>query len=124
MCHFDEAPPVLGPNQTVTTSIYLETDAVLGYKSELRAPLALRTGIALAMLLPLGLLATPRRRHLLKRSSVLIALALTASLLALTGCSGLYPPSTPPGTYNITLSGQGAHTGMTNTTTVSLIITP
>ncbi len=123
-CTFDNAAPVLGANQTIPSSLHLDTDAVLGYKSELRSPLALRTGIALAMLLPLGMLASPRRRHLLRRSTLLLALVLTGSLFALTGCSGLYPPSTPPGTYTITLTGHGTQTGQTHTTTFTLIVTP
>jgi hypothetical protein len=124
MCTFPDPSPVLGANQTVSASIHIDTDAVLGYKSELRTPFAVRTGIALAMLLPLGLLAAPRRRNLLRSSTLLIALVLTASLLSLTGCSGLYPPSVTPGNYIISITGHGAHTGLAHTTTFTLIVTP
>jgi hypothetical protein len=114
---------MLGANQTIPSSIYFDTDAVLGYKSEARAPLGLRTGTALAMLLPLTLLAAPRRRKLLWRSTLLMALALTASLFSLTGCSSLYPPSVTPGTYTITLTGHGQTTGISHQATFTLIVT-
>lgn len=66
-------------------------------------------------------LANPRRRRLLRRSTLRLAVALSASLLALSGCSGLYPP---PGTYTITITGQGASTGLAHTATFHLIVTP
>jgi hypothetical protein len=122
-CTLDNATPMLGANQTIPSSIYFDTDAVLGYKSEARAPLGLRTGTALAMLLPLTLLAAPRRRKLLRRSTLLLALALTASLFSLTGCSSLYPPSVTPGTYTITLTGHGQTTGISHQATFTLIVT-
>jgi hypothetical protein len=123
-CHFADTPPLLGPNQTVPASIDIQTDAIYDYKSELHSPLALRTSIALATLLPLGLLAAPRRRKLLKRSTLLAVLLLSASLLSLGGCSGLYPPSVAPGTYAITIAGHGARTGLNHTATFNLVVTP
>jgi hypothetical protein len=122
-CNFDNANLALGANHTIPASIYFDTDAVLGYKSESRSPLALRTGFALAMLLPLGLLASPRRRKLLRRSTLLVALLVTATLLSATGCSSLYPASTPPGTYSITLTGQGQTSGISHQATFTLIVT-
>jgi hypothetical protein len=123
-CTIANPKPVLDPNQTVSASIYFDTDAVLGYQSELRSPVALRTGIALAMLLPLGLLATARRRKLLRRSTLVLVLVLSASFFSLTGCSGLYPPSVTPGTYTISLTGHGEHTGQSRSATFTLIVTP
>jgi hypothetical protein len=75
------------------------------------------------MLLPLGLLSGLRRRKLLRYSTFALALLLSASLVSLTGCSGLYPPSVTPGTYTITLIGQGAKTSISNTAYFTLIVT-
>jgi hypothetical protein len=45
-------------------------------------------------------------------------------LFTATGCSGKYPSSTTPGTYQIQISGtaQAAHT--TSTANLTLIVTP
>jgi uncharacterized protein YggE len=51
----------------------------------------------------------------------LFALALATTL---TACSGMQPYHTAPGSYTVTLTGTGAATGRTHTTTFTLNVTP
>jgi hypothetical protein len=81
-----------------------------------------RTAAAFA-LAPFALLLSFAFR---RRANVLVLLAAVSFmvLFTATGCSGKYPSSTTPGTYQIQISGtaQAAHT--TSTANLTLIVTP
>jgi parallel beta-helix repeat protein len=115
-CTFANASPQLAPNGTASTSVVLDTDAVLGFKAGNdglpRAPLVF------AALLPAALLLLRRRRR--------IELALFAGLLGVmamgvSGCSGKYPAHTPPGTYTVVVRASSG--AQTHTAAVTLTVT-
>lgn len=103
-----------------TTAIYLDTDAVIGYLSQNRSGEGMRgvaSGAAVAIALVLVPVAVRRRR----RVASLLGMAMAALLLAgATGCSGKYPDSTPPGTYNLQVTGTSG--SLTHTVTLTLMV--
>jgi hypothetical protein len=115
----------LTPGSTSTSSLYLDTDAVIGYLSQGKsAQLDISRTAAAFALAPFALLLSFAFR---RRGNVLVLLAAVISFTVLfttTGCSGKYPSSTTPGTYQIQISGtaQTAHT--TSTANLTLIVTP
>ena len=124
------APQVnLPANGSVGTTLTLDTDAVLDFKSS--AEPGRRHGprsgwISVAALVPLMLLSFRRRRSRLHW--FMFAGIVLAGLMTVTGCSGKYPASTPPGTYTIVLTATGTPAGGTSATTqtidLTLIVTP
>ena len=129
-CAFD-TPPSLTSGSAATTTLHLDTDAILNFVSADNPPRnptapAPRTGLitALATTLPLGLLsllAVPRRRLPLRLLALLLAASATLTLAS--GCSGKYPGHTPPGTYTINVTAVGQTTHVTHTTPITLIVT-
>jgi hypothetical protein len=123
-CNFRPNDVPLVPNGTASTALYLDTDFVIGFAhNDTRSrpgsnPVA---PITLALLLPTGLLLALRRRRLPVRL-LLFALTTLAATLTLSGCSGLYPPHTAPGTYTITVTGTSGN--ITHSTNITLIVTP
>lgn len=119
------------------SSMLLQTQAEeSGQQPTASAPIAHR-GLAMATLFPgafgLGFLAwRTRRRRWLSRTSLLLMIGLI-STLGIAGCSPLYryyqhgpgfPPATPTGTYNITITAQSSNgvTAVSNSTTLVLTV--
>ena len=120
---FTPADLTLSSGGKATSRVYLDTDAVIGYISQsqprpnLATPLAASTAAALAFIL----LPFARRS---RRLPTLIALTIAAAIaIGATGCSGMYPGSTAPGTYNIQITATGTQTPITHTLTLPLIVT-
>jgi hypothetical protein len=120
---FTPADLKLAAGGNAITSIYLDTDAVIGYLSQTHpahhAPGHIsETAATLALILaPLTL----RRR---RRITTLLTLAIAAAFFAgATGCSGKYPDSTTPGTYNLQITATGTQTGLTHTINLPLTVT-
>jgi hypothetical protein len=122
-CTFDNSTLQLVANGTATAKLTIDTDAVLYYARSKPQPAPHRTlQTTLAPLLPIGLLtlaATRRRRHL----TLLFLLTTIPAALSLSGCSGKYPASTPPGTYTIQVTSAGNTTGLTHNTPITLTVT-
>lgn len=113
----------LSAGNSTTSSVYVDTDAVIGYMSQANSPLqapriAATASVALALVLaPI----TVRRRRTLQ---ALLALTFAAALLAaISGCSGKYPDSTPPGNYTLQITATAAQTGVTHTIALPLTVT-
>ena len=129
-CIFSNNGPLVADGSTISGTVRINTDAIVDFLST-SDPAArttphpyLRSGIAFALLLPVTLFATMRRRRTLGRALSLFA-SLSVFLLAatFTGCSGHYPGHTPPGTYTMTIKGTGAATGVTHSANVTLVVT-
>jgi hypothetical protein len=119
------------------SSMLLQTQAQESGEQPTASVTTGHSGLAFAILLPgtfgLGFLAwRTRRRRWLSRTSLLVMLGLI-STLGLAGCSPLYryyqhgpgfPPATPTGTYNITVTAQSSNgvTSQTNSTTLVLTV--
>lgn len=124
-----DCPPV--------SSMLLQTQGLVSGQSPTAFAPRPRSGIAWAILLPgtlsLGGLAWGmRRRRSLSRLFLLVLLALVTTL-GVSGCSPLYryyqhgpgyPPATPTGTYNITVTAQSSNgvTAITNSTSIVLTV--
>lgn len=114
------------PGGQFTTSIYLDTDDVIGYLSQTRTPARTQTTVWSptlgACLLPfLTFLLVPRKR----RSGLALFTAFAALFLLLnatTGCSGKYPASTEPGNYIIPITFTGTITGTAHTLSIPLVV--
>jgi hypothetical protein len=122
-CTFDHNNLPLASGGTATTTLTIDTDAVHGYASN--QPSRGLNSPVLALILPTGLLSLflTRRGRLALRLSLFL-LTLTSATIALSGCSGRYPPSTPPGTYAFQITAHGASTGLNHAMTVTLNVTP
>jgi len=110
------------PNITRSSTLTIDTDAILYYASTHPASRPFLTRVASgAFLLPITLLGgmLSGRRY---RSPRLLLAALVTAVLACTlnGCSGKYPGHTAPGTYAISITGQGRASGLTHTAIVTL----
>lgn len=127
-CTFPANNPALSNTTTsANVTLNLDTSAVLGYaanhpepRPNTRPNLRTLTTIAFALLLPITL-ATRRR---LPIRLLLVLLATSTTILALSGCSGLLPASTPPGTYTLTIYAHGNATNINHPTNLTLIVTP
>jgi hypothetical protein len=113
-------PPSLTLAQAgqATSSIYLDTDDVIGYLSSNRK--SATSPLIFAAILPLLALFAPRRR---RWPAILCALLTVAILTSATGCSGKYPASTAPGTYTLQLTATGTTTGTTHTLSIPFTVT-
>ena len=121
-CTFDHSALQVLPNGTATANLIIDTDDVLGFKAD-NSRHNWTQGISFtALLLPAGLLAVSRRRRLFPRL-LLLLLATLAVTLPLTGCDGLYPRSTAPGTYTISVIANGVATKLTRSALITLTIT-
>jgi hypothetical protein len=59
-----------------------------------------------------------------RRITTLFTLAIGVTFFAgASGCSGKYPDSTTPGTYNLQISTTGTQTGLTHTINLPLTVT-
>jgi hypothetical protein len=121
---FTPAALKLTPNGSATSRIYLDTDAVIGYLSQIQPRRNPTTPLSstLAAVFVLILLPLTHRRG--RRLPALIAVAITATLLiGASGCSGKYPGSTSPGTYKLQITATGTQTPITHSITLPLIVT-
>jgi len=121
-CEFSPQQVMLPAGGTnVPATLTIDTDALLDYKSDA----GLGGRVILAGLLPVMLIGFRRRRGL--RGLVVMAIA-SVIVMAMTACSGQYPPHTTPGTYTVTVqaSGQtaGASAPTVHTLDVTLVVTP
>jgi hypothetical protein len=72
----------------------------------------------------LALILLPLTHRRGRRLPTLIAVILTATLLTgAIGCSGKYPGSTAPGTYNLQITAKGTQTPITHSIALPLTIT-
>ncbi len=101
------------------SAIYLDTDAVIGYLSQRRSGEGMDGGASAAVAIALVLVpvAVRRRRALASMLGLAIAMLLLAGA---TGCSGKYPDSTPPGTYNLQVTGTSG--SLTHSVTLTLTV--
>ena len=121
----------LTAGSTAHSTLALDTDFILGYlsKNQSRPRSSSRTTSPIALALtPLALLLLPlvSRKSRRRIPTLIAALAAFTFLAASIGCSGKQPPSTPPGTYLIQITGTPA-TSTTQppvTVTLPLTITP
>jgi hypothetical protein len=117
-CAFNPTQQALAANATFTSTLQIETQAASGTASAALTPR--HTGLALALIMPGGLLLLgfARRRGAAMRSLQLLAigLLLTGATLGLSGCNPRYKylnhgPSvatgTLPGTYTINVAVDG-----------------
>ncbi len=123
----------LNASSTLTLNFYIDTSDVIGY-ARLHQPAnptapgqpsdSFPTPPALTLAAILGCLALRRRTLGLTRS--LLGLLLLAALTAatLTGCSGMYPASTAPGSYTFQITAVAQNTGVTKTIPYTLVVTP
>ncbi len=119
-------PAPLAANGATSISLYLDTDAVLGFArnttpSAPAHPVLPPATLALSLVAGLATLRKGRSRmHLL----LLTALAIPLTL-ALTGCGEIIlPPSaTLPGSYAIPITATGAATGITHSVNLTLTVT-
>jgi hypothetical protein len=127
-CNFASASMPLAPNATLQSSVDIDTDAVLDYKSALdpRRPGEHTAPIAFAAILPLCLLLGLRRRLPATRRLTLLCALLLAALTAATvsGCSGMYPYHTAPGTYTISVTAYSPADNRTQSVPITLTVTP
>ena len=108
----------IGNGTPQNAAVKIDTDAVPGFVSMDR-----HLAVVIAALLPCLFFGLPCNRR--KLGLGVISLCLLAFLASGTiGCSGMYPSSTPPGTYSIVINGHGASSGLDRTTTLTLIVTP
>lgn len=117
-CYFNHGSSILlSPGGKGSLKVYFETSDVLGYQSAIQKMDSKKLSLAL-FVLPLSLLALRRKRivHLL----VLVLFAVLFSV-NLCGCNGMYPASTPPGTYTVQFIGTG--NGVTHTASTTLTVT-
>ena len=122
-CTFDQSTLQLTAAGTATTNLTIDTSSVLGYIARNQTPKA-RTSITLALTFPAGILGLflTRRRKLPLRLTLFVLTTLAATL-TLTGCTGMIPLSTPPGTYTFNITAHGATTGLTHTLPITLTVT-
>jgi uncharacterized protein (DUF2141 family) len=104
-----------------TTKVYVDTDAVIGYISQTQPK---RTPFSTAIATTLALLVLPFTNRRARRLPTLIALAITAALLiGATGCSGMYPGSTTPGTYTLQITATAKQIPIAHTLDLPLTVT-
>ena len=118
---FTHTDLTLTPGAKATTKVYVDTDAVIGYISQSQPK---RNPFSTAIATTLALILLPLTNRRTRRLPTLIALAITATLLiGSTGCSGMYPGSTAPGTYNLQITATGKQTPITHTLNLPLTVT-
>ncbi len=124
-CTFDQNTLQLTAGGTATTNLTIDTSSVLRYARNQSPITSPAKSIAFALTLPAGILGLflTRRRKLPLRLTLFFLTTLAATL-TLTGCTGMYPLSTPPGTYTLNITARGATTSITHTLPITLTVTP
>jgi hypothetical protein len=123
-CTFSKSTDRLNAGASVQVQLTVDTGDPLGAGALAQRRTA-GSHIALC-LLPAALLLGLNLRRRCARSIVTLALALIATFLTLsaTGCAGLQESSTPAGTYNFKVTASGQGTGITQSQTMTLTVTP
>jgi hypothetical protein len=124
-CRLSPASVSLSPNSGAqTVSVYLDTSDVIGYASNVPAPLAHSSDgrFFAALFLPSLAVFGFAGRRFRHRRLVLLAVGFVAASLAL-GCSGKYPASVAPGTYALQFTGSSP-TAASQSATLDLTVTP
>jgi hypothetical protein len=120
---FTPAELKLTSGSNTTASVYIDTDAVIGYLGQANPSSPRTPGISAIAASALALILAPitvRRRRL----AALLTLTIAAALLTtVSGCAGKYPDSTAPGTYTLQITATGAQTGLTRTINLPLTVT-
>jgi hypothetical protein len=119
-CEFGRSSVTLPANGSAGSTLTLDTDAVLDFKSELRdGPLQRNLEkLMIAALFPL-LWFGVRRGGTRRKLTCLVTLL--GALAVLSGCGDKYPAHTPPGAYTVVVSATGqSSSGVSATETVSL----
>jgi hypothetical protein len=115
-------------NTPATATVYVNTSEIYKYQSKLQ-PSRIEgrikgrmEGVALCSLFApaMFLLFTGKRRK--KAAGMMLFALVLLPLGLLTGCTGMRPPSTPPGTYSVVMTGYSGY--YTTTTTMTLVVTP
>jgi len=126
-CTFTPSQVVLSANGTATASLVVDTGNPLGAGSGTTASLAQGRDTFLCWI-PLGLLAGLLRRKGGRASRRwlgmmgLFAMAV-AFTMGVSGCAGLSTNGTAPGTYTFKIVGTGQSSGITETQTITLVVT-
>jgi hypothetical protein len=126
-CTFTPSKVVLSANGTATASLVVDTGNPLGAGSGTSASLAHGQGTFLCWI-PLGLLGGLLRRKPGRASRrwlgmlSIFAMAVTLTV-GLSGCSGLNTNGTAPGTYTFKIVGTGQNSGISETQTITLVVT-
>jgi hypothetical protein len=126
-CTFTPSLVKLSGNGTATASVVVDTGNPLGAGPGTSAMLAYPRGTFLCCL-PLGLLAGLLRRkdgRTLRRTLgmlILFAVAIAFTLGA-SGCSGLSTNGTAPGSYTFKIVGTGQSSGISETQTITMVVT-
>jgi hypothetical protein len=121
---FTPAELSLKSGSNATSSIYIDTDAVIGYMSLANPPSPSTPGISASAAGVLALLLAPFTVRKKRRLATLLTLAIAVALLTTaSGCSSKYPDSTMPGTYTLKITATGAQTGLTHTINLPLTVT-
>jgi large repetitive protein len=126
-CTFTPSQVKLSANGTATASVVVDTGNPLGAGPGTSALLAYPRGTFLCCL-PVGLLAGLLRRkegRTLRRTlGMLILFAVAIALtLGASGCSGLSTNGTAPGSYTFTIVGTGQSSGISETQTITMVVT-
>ena len=126
-CTFTPSQVKLSANGTATASVVVDTGNPLGAGPGTSALLAYSRGTFLCCL-PLGLLAGLLRRkegRTLRRTlGMLISCAVAVAVtLGASGCSGLSTNGTPPGSYTFKIVGTGQSSGISETQTITMVVT-
>jgi hypothetical protein len=126
-CTFTPSQVTLSANGTATASLVLDTGDPLGAGSGTSALPALDRGTFLCWL-PLGLLAgllrSKQGRAARRKLGMLLLFAMAGALaIGISGCGGLSTTGTAPGTYTIKVVGTGKNSGITETQTITLVVT-
>ena len=132
-CAWGKGSVTLPANGTVSSSLTIDTDQLIGFLASNTGPTPGAPAMARCMrqewavtsafaLFPLTLLGFRRRRNLRSLLPILVLAALASTL---TACgANQYPYSTPPGTYtvHVTAAGPPAPGGVSPTQTVDLTL--
>ncbi|MDE1163528.1 MAG: Ig-like domain repeat protein [Acidobacteriaceae bacterium] len=129
-CTFAQSALSVQQNGTATTSLNLETDAIANFYASNTAAHNPHPDRDSAPFLAAGsLLAAAiffRRRRRIFSHLALSAVALVG-IASLSGCSGHYPNHTPPGTYDVVITGTATDLSgqaVTQSAHLTLIVTP
>ncbi len=121
-CTFDKSQLKLNADGTITASVVLDTGDPLGAG---RKTISLVKGDrrTLACLLPGVVLFCLFRKHKRRLPMLCLAFTLMLATTGLTGCSGLQMSGTPAGSYTFEMVGTGQGSNVTESQSVSLVVT-
>ncbi len=126
-CSFAPASATLSAGARAAIVLTVDTDAIPGFAKSspptLLPDLGSGSRMAFAGLFSLGLLLARRSTRRDRARLGLFSILLVAATFL--GCgAGQYPAHTPPGTYQIDVISQATATGQSQTTPLTLVVTP